>query len=131
MVHTANVQDRDGAKLVIAKLAGLFPRLRKKQTLRNPGTQEEEASHVPFLGSWVPHSFVSGSGWPGVAFQTPSKWPHITNAGPATHRVRKSPEKGDMEMVGIGGLDLNGGDDDVFPPVALSPYPHRPPIPCS
>jgi len=28
VVHTANVQDRDGAKLVIAKLAGLFPRLR-------------------------------------------------------------------------------------------------------
>jgi putative transposase len=27
VVHAANVQDRDGAKLVIAKLARLFPRL--------------------------------------------------------------------------------------------------------
>lgn len=28
VIHAGNVQDRDGAKLVIAKLAGLFPRLR-------------------------------------------------------------------------------------------------------
>jgi putative transposase len=27
VVHAANVQDRDGAKLVLAKLAGRFPRL--------------------------------------------------------------------------------------------------------
>ena len=28
VVHSAAIQDRDGAKLVIAKLSGLFPRLR-------------------------------------------------------------------------------------------------------
>ena len=27
-MHAANIQDRDGAKLVLAKLAGRFPRLR-------------------------------------------------------------------------------------------------------
>ena len=27
VVHAANIQDRDGAKLVLAKLLGLFPRL--------------------------------------------------------------------------------------------------------
>ncbi len=28
VVHAANIQDRDGAKLVLAKLLGRFPRLR-------------------------------------------------------------------------------------------------------
>jgi putative transposase len=28
VVHAGNIQDRDGAKLVLAKLAGLFPRLK-------------------------------------------------------------------------------------------------------
>jgi putative transposase len=28
VVHTANIQDRDGAKLVMDKLTGLFPRLK-------------------------------------------------------------------------------------------------------
>ena len=28
VVHTANIQDRDGAKLVLAKLVGRFPRLK-------------------------------------------------------------------------------------------------------
>ncbi len=28
VVHAASIQDRDGAKLVIAKLAGLYPRLK-------------------------------------------------------------------------------------------------------
>ena len=28
VVHAANIQDRDGAKLVLAKLAGRFPRLK-------------------------------------------------------------------------------------------------------
>ena len=28
VVHAANIQDRDGARLVLAKLLGRFPRLR-------------------------------------------------------------------------------------------------------
>jgi len=59
VVHTANVQDRDGAKLVIAKLAGLFPRLRKKQTLRNPGTQEPRKKKRAMFHSWVPGFLIA------------------------------------------------------------------------
>ena len=50
VVHPANIQDRDGAKLVIAKLMGRFPRLRLIWA---------DAGYSGQLVDWV----MSVSGW--------------------------------------------------------------------
>lgn len=51
VVHAANVQDRDGAKLVIAKLAGLFPRLRL--IWADGGYAGKLVEWVQEFGGWV------------------------------------------------------------------------------
>ncbi len=50
-VHAAGVQDRDGAKLVLAKLAGLFPRLRL--IWADGGYAGQLIEWVKTLGGWT------------------------------------------------------------------------------
>lgn len=51
VVHAADVQDRDGAKLVITKLAGLFPRLRL--IWADGGYAGKLVEWVQAFGGWV------------------------------------------------------------------------------
>jgi putative transposase len=51
VVHSAGIQDRDGAKLVLQKLVGHFPRLKKILTdaIYNGGTAEWTKE----IGGWI------------------------------------------------------------------------------
>lgn len=51
VVHAASVQDRDGAKLVLAKLAGFFPRL--KLIWADGGYAGKLIEWVKQLGGWT------------------------------------------------------------------------------
>ena len=51
VVHAANIQDRDGAKLVLAKLAGRFPRL--QLIWADGGYAGKLIEWVAAFGSWV------------------------------------------------------------------------------
>ncbi len=51
VVHTAGIQDRDGAKQVLAKLKGLFPRL--KLIWADGGYAGQLIEWVKDLGGWV------------------------------------------------------------------------------
>ena len=51
VVHSAAIQDRDGAKLVIAKLSGLFPRLRL--IWADGGYAGKLIEWVAEVGQWV------------------------------------------------------------------------------
>ncbi len=51
VVHAASLQDRDGAKLVLTKLAGLFPRL--KLIWADGGYAGQLIEWVRELGGWV------------------------------------------------------------------------------
>lgn len=51
MVHAADLQDRDGAKLVLAKLLGRFPRL--KLIWADGGYTGELVEWVRALGNWL------------------------------------------------------------------------------
>lgn len=51
VVHAANIQDRDGAKLVLAKLVGRFPRL--KLIWADAGYAGQLVDRVYALGGWV------------------------------------------------------------------------------
>ena len=51
VVHAASIQDRDGAKLVLAKLGGLFPRL--KLIGADGGYAGQLIEWVKELGSWT------------------------------------------------------------------------------
>lgn len=51
VVHSAAIQDRDGAKLVIAKLTGLFPRLRL--IWADGGYAGKLIEWVAEVGDWV------------------------------------------------------------------------------
>jgi putative transposase len=50
-VHAANVQDRDGARLVLTKLVGLFPRL--KLIWADGGYAGQLIEWVKNLGGWT------------------------------------------------------------------------------
>ena len=50
-VHPANIQDRDGAKLVLAKLGGLFPRL--QLIWADGGYAGQLIEWVKEMGGWV------------------------------------------------------------------------------
>ena len=51
VVHAANVQDRDGAKLVLGKLRGLYPRL--KLIWADGGYAGKLVDWTKTLGGWV------------------------------------------------------------------------------
>jgi putative transposase len=51
VVHAGNIQDRDGAKLVLAKLMGLFPRL--KLIWADGGYAGKLIDWTLALGGWV------------------------------------------------------------------------------
>jgi putative transposase len=51
VVHAANIQDRDGAKLVLAKLVGRFPRL--KVIWADGGYAGQLVEWVFGLGGWL------------------------------------------------------------------------------
>ena len=51
VVHAGNIQDRDGAKLVIAKLLGAFPRL--KLIWADGGYAGQLIAWVAAFGGWV------------------------------------------------------------------------------
>ena len=51
VVHSANIQDRDGAKLVLAKLVGRFPRL--KLIWADAGYAGQLVDWVHALGGWL------------------------------------------------------------------------------
>jgi putative transposase len=51
VVHAANIQDRDGAKLVLAKLVGRFPRL--KLIWADGGYAGQLVEWVRTLGGWL------------------------------------------------------------------------------
>lgn len=51
VVHAANIQDRDGAKLVLAKLPGRFPRL--QIIWADGGYAGQLIAWVQELGGWV------------------------------------------------------------------------------
>ena len=52
VVHAADIQDRDGARLVLAKIKGCFPRL----------TQSPGRRHLPTVGSPKVGQSSSGAG---------------------------------------------------------------------
>jgi putative transposase len=51
VVHAANVQDRDGAKLVLRKLRGLYPRL--KRLWADGGYAGKLIDWTKRLGGWI------------------------------------------------------------------------------
>jgi putative transposase len=51
VVHSAGIQDRDGAKLVLAKLVGRFPRLRK--ILADGIDNGDIAEWAKRIGGWI------------------------------------------------------------------------------
>lgn len=51
VVHAANIQDRDGAKLVLEQLKGRFPRL--KRIWADGGYRGQLMDWVKELGGWV------------------------------------------------------------------------------
>ncbi len=51
VVHAANIQDRDGAKLVMAKLLGMFPRL--KLIWADGGYAGQLVGWAATFGKWV------------------------------------------------------------------------------
>lgn len=51
VVHEANVQDRDGAKLVLGKLPGLYPRLQR--IWADGGYAGKLIEWVKGLGGWI------------------------------------------------------------------------------
>jgi putative transposase len=51
VVHAASIQDRDGAKLVLAKLVGLFPRLQR--IWADGGYAGQLIDWVKALGGWT------------------------------------------------------------------------------
>ena len=51
VVHAGNIQDRDGAKLVMAKLLGLFPRL--KLIWADGGYAGQRVGWAAAFGQWV------------------------------------------------------------------------------
>jgi len=51
VVHAANIQDRDGAKLVLAKLVGLFPRL--QMIWADGGYAGQLIEWATAVGGWV------------------------------------------------------------------------------
>jgi putative transposase len=51
VVHAANIQDRDGAKLVLAKLKGFFPRL--KRIWADGGYAGQLIDWARKLGRWL------------------------------------------------------------------------------
>jgi len=51
VVHAASIQDRDGAKLVLAKLVGKFPRLQK--IWADGGYAGQLIAWVKELGGWI------------------------------------------------------------------------------
>jgi putative transposase len=51
VVHAASLQDRDGAKLVLAKLAGKFPRLQK--IWADGGYAGQLVAWALALGGWI------------------------------------------------------------------------------
>jgi putative transposase len=71
VVHPANVQDRDGAKLVLKKLRGLYPRLKK--IWADGGYAGKLIEWTKSLGGWVLEIVKRGDTVVGFAV-LPKRW---------------------------------------------------------
>jgi putative transposase len=71
VVHAANIQDRDGAKLVLAKLVGKFPRLQK--IWADGGYAGQLVAWVQALAGWV-LEIVKRSDAPHAFQVLPKRW---------------------------------------------------------